>query len=77
VDRISEPVLLGKCGSAGNRTRDLWICSQELGPLASSPIIIILNTYMTVNITKTLGLVQGIVIKSLSLHLTSIPFYIV
>jgi hypothetical protein len=25
-----EPLLLRKSGSAGNRTRNLWICSQEL-----------------------------------------------
>jgi hypothetical protein len=30
VDPVPDPLLLGKSGSAGNRTRDLWICSQEL-----------------------------------------------
>jgi hypothetical protein len=30
VDPVLDPLLLRKCGSAGNRTRDLWICSQEL-----------------------------------------------
>jgi hypothetical protein len=33
VDPVPDPLLLRKCGSAANRTRDLWICSQELGPL--------------------------------------------
>jgi hypothetical protein len=33
VDPIPDPLLLRKSGSAGNRTRDLWICSQELWPL--------------------------------------------
>jgi hypothetical protein len=33
VDRIPDSLLLRKCGSAGNRNRDLWICSQELWPL--------------------------------------------
>jgi hypothetical protein len=33
VDPIPDPILLRKSGSAGNRTRDLWICSQELWPL--------------------------------------------
>jgi hypothetical protein len=28
VDPISDSLLLRKSGSAGNRTRDLWICSQ-------------------------------------------------
>jgi hypothetical protein len=30
VDPVPEPLLLGKSGRAGNRTRDIWICSQEL-----------------------------------------------
>jgi hypothetical protein len=33
VDPVPDPLLLTKSGSAGNRTRDLWICSQELWPL--------------------------------------------
>jgi hypothetical protein len=32
VDPVSDPLLLWKSGSAGNRTRNLWICSQELWP---------------------------------------------
>jgi hypothetical protein len=31
VDPVPDPQLLRKSGSAGNRTRDLWICSQEQG----------------------------------------------
>jgi hypothetical protein len=30
VDPVSDPLLLRKPGNAGNRTRDLWIYSQEL-----------------------------------------------
>jgi hypothetical protein len=30
---VPDPLLLRKSGSAGNRSRDLWICSQELRPL--------------------------------------------
>jgi hypothetical protein len=30
VDPVPDPLLHRKSGSAGNRTRDLWICSQEL-----------------------------------------------
>jgi hypothetical protein len=30
VDPVPDPLLLRKSGSAGNRTRDLWICNQEL-----------------------------------------------
>jgi hypothetical protein len=30
VDHVPDPLLLRKSGSAGNRTRDLWVCSQEL-----------------------------------------------
>jgi hypothetical protein len=33
VDPVPDPLLLRKFGSAGNRTRDLWICSQELQSL--------------------------------------------
>jgi hypothetical protein len=30
VDPVPDPLLLRKSGSAGNRTRDLCICSQKL-----------------------------------------------
>jgi hypothetical protein len=33
VDPVPDALLLRKSGSAGNRTRDHWICSQELWPL--------------------------------------------
>jgi hypothetical protein len=33
VDPVPDPLFLRKSGSAGNRTRDLWISSQELWPL--------------------------------------------
>jgi hypothetical protein len=33
VDPVPDPLLLRKSGSAGNRTRVLWICSQKLWPL--------------------------------------------
>ena len=33
VDPVPDPLLLRKSGSAGNRTRDLCICSQKLWPL--------------------------------------------
>jgi hypothetical protein len=33
VDPVSDALLLRKSGSAGIRTQDLWICSQELWPL--------------------------------------------
>jgi hypothetical protein len=33
VDPVPDPLLLTKSGSAGNRTQDLWISSQELWPL--------------------------------------------
>jgi hypothetical protein len=34
VDPITDPPLLGKCGSAGNRTRDLWL---QPGSLTTRP----------------------------------------
>jgi hypothetical protein len=33
MNPVPDPLLLRKCGSARNRTRDLWICSQELWQL--------------------------------------------
>jgi hypothetical protein len=33
ADPVPDPLLLRKSGSDGNRTRDLWICSQELWSL--------------------------------------------
>jgi hypothetical protein len=33
VDPVPHPLVLRKSGSTGNRTLDLWICSQELCPL--------------------------------------------
>jgi hypothetical protein len=33
VDPVTDPLLPRKSGTAGNRTRDIWICSQELWPL--------------------------------------------
>jgi hypothetical protein len=35
MDPVAETVLLAQSGSAGNRTRDLWDCSQEVLPLDS------------------------------------------
>jgi hypothetical protein len=33
MDPVPDPLLFRKSDSAGNGTRDLWICSQELWPL--------------------------------------------
>jgi hypothetical protein len=33
VNPVPDPLLLRKSGSCGNRTRNLWICGQELWPL--------------------------------------------
>jgi hypothetical protein len=33
VDPVPDPLPLRKSGSAGNWTRDLWICSQKLWPV--------------------------------------------
>jgi hypothetical protein len=33
VNPVPDPLLLIKCGSIGNRTWDLWICSQALSSL--------------------------------------------
>jgi hypothetical protein len=48
VDPVSDPLLFRKSGSVGNRTRDLWVCSQEVwlldyrsGHFEDQPIIFI------------------------------------
>jgi hypothetical protein len=33
ADPVPDPLLIRKSGSAGNKTRDLWVSSQELWPL--------------------------------------------
>jgi hypothetical protein len=38
VGPVPEPLLSFSSGSAGNRTQDPWICSQELWPLDQDPI---------------------------------------
>jgi hypothetical protein len=48
VDPVPDPLLLRKFGSAGNRTRDFWICSQELWPLdhKMQSILSCVNVYL-------------------------------
>jgi hypothetical protein len=41
---ISVPLLLIRTGRAGNRSRDLWICSQKLWPLDHRGSLIIIIT---------------------------------
>jgi hypothetical protein len=36
MEPATDPLLLKKSGGAGNRNRDLWICSQELCPLQTA-----------------------------------------
>jgi hypothetical protein len=36
VDPVPDPLLLRKSGSAGNRTRNLWICSDTTVTIAKS-----------------------------------------
>jgi hypothetical protein len=59
VDPVTDPLLLRKSGSGGNRTRDLWICSQKLWPLDHRGG---LNTSPSLLIpyTKLLALCSGI-----------------
>jgi hypothetical protein len=33
VEAVTDPLILRKSVSLGNRTRDLWVCSQELWPV--------------------------------------------
>jgi hypothetical protein len=43
VDPVSDPLLLRKSGSAGNQTRDLRICRQELWPLDHEAVTHLIN----------------------------------
>jgi hypothetical protein len=36
MDPVPDQLLLRTSGNAGNRTRDLWVCTQELWPLDDS-----------------------------------------
>jgi hypothetical protein len=57
VDPVPDPLLLRKSGSAENRTRDLWICSQKLWPLDHRGGR--LNNWRLVEIWKLTGHVSG------------------
>ena len=48
MDPVPDPLLLRKSGSAGNRTRDLCICSQTLWPLdhRDGPVGLISLSYL-------------------------------
>jgi hypothetical protein len=47
VDPVKNPPLLRKSGSTGNRTRYLWIWSQELWPLDDLPITCIYEKFIS------------------------------
>jgi hypothetical protein len=52
VDPVPDPLLLRKSGSAGNQTRDLWICSQEVWPLDHSGGQQFLKEYLKMNLRQ-------------------------
>jgi hypothetical protein len=43
VDPDEDPLLLRNSGSVGNRTQDLWICSQKLWPLTTEAVSFLLH----------------------------------
>jgi hypothetical protein len=51
VDPVPDPLLLRKSGSAGNRTRDPWVCSQKPRPQRRSnkgkPLSFLLNSCLS------------------------------
>ena len=47
---VPDPLLLRKSGSAGNRTRDLCICSQNLWPLDHRGCYLKLHIYNTIDV---------------------------
>jgi hypothetical protein len=62
VDPVPDPLLLRKCGSAGNRTLELWICSQELWPLdhrgGRSSLQVYVNSHSKKHVTDGLHVVH-------------------
>jgi hypothetical protein len=38
VDPVPDTLLLRKCGSGGNGTRDLWVCGQTTEAVISSTV---------------------------------------
>jgi hypothetical protein len=68
VDPVPDPLLLRKSGSAGNRTRDLWVSSQELTTRLHrrsywcylSPI----NSLLSNSGTNTFSIKQCLMLKS-------------
>ena len=57
VDLVPDPLLLRKSGSAGNRTRDLCICSQKLWPLDHRGGVTLYNPVNKTNLVHNLFLV--------------------
>jgi hypothetical protein len=53
MDPIPDPLLLRKSGNAWNRTRDLWICSQEVWPLHHRGRSLVLHTCVPYFLTST------------------------
>jgi hypothetical protein len=58
VDPVLDPLLLRKSGSAGNRTRDLWIRSQKLVPLdhRGGPVNVTYTAYLQLQDTRKCSL---------------------
>jgi len=64
VDPVPDPLLLRKSGSAGDRTRDLCICSQKLWPLdhrgglffSYTAVYLTMTVFLSINITDSLRL---------------------
>jgi hypothetical protein len=45
VDPVPDPLFLRKSGSAWNRTRDFWICSQELDHYTTEAVTVLSPTF--------------------------------
>jgi hypothetical protein len=58
VDPVPDPLLLRKSSSARNRTRDLWVCSQELWPLDHRGGHITANKLLYCHLTVPLHFLQ-------------------
>jgi hypothetical protein len=64
VDPVPDPLLLRKCDSAGNRTRDVWVSSQKLARgLRATEFV----CFVSIIVIQTMLYLSNIYISSLSI----------
>jgi hypothetical protein len=56
VDPLPDPLLLRKFGTAGNRTRERWICSQKHWPLDTEAVPYYIYTWIKYVLDENVGI---------------------